>query len=77
MAHRLESLAAHYDQMAVALRESEAGEAFSQEDLQGATYQFLDATLTSCNILDMNRDTNELPSIMAELEEGAKYIETS
>jgi autophagy-related protein 17 len=35
MAHRLESLAAHYDQMAVALRESEAGEAFSEEDLQG------------------------------------------
>jgi hypothetical protein len=35
MAGHLESLAAHYDQMAGALRESEAGEAFSEEDLQG------------------------------------------
>lgn len=35
MASHLESLAAHYDQMAEALRESEAGEAFSEEDLQG------------------------------------------
>jgi autophagy-related protein 17 len=33
LASRLESLAAHYDQMAGALRESEAGEAFSKEDL--------------------------------------------
>jgi autophagy-related protein 17 len=35
MANHLESLASHYDQMAGALRESEAGEAFSEEDLQG------------------------------------------
>jgi autophagy-related protein 17 len=35
MARHLESLAAHYDQMAGALRDSEAGEAFSEEDLQG------------------------------------------
>ncbi|KAJ7931431.1 hypothetical protein B0H13DRAFT_1857841 [Mycena leptocephala] len=34
MARHLESLAAHYDQMAGALNESEAGEAFSEEDLQ-------------------------------------------
>ena len=35
MAHRLESLAGHYDQMAAALKDSEAGESFSEEDLQG------------------------------------------
>jgi autophagy-related protein 17 len=35
MANHLESLAAHYDQMAGALRESEAGEVFSEDDLQG------------------------------------------
>jgi autophagy-related protein 17 len=38
MARHLESLAAHYDQMAGALNESEAGEAFSEEDLQGVLY---------------------------------------
>lgn len=35
MARHLDSLTAHYDQMAVALRDSEAGETFSEEDLQG------------------------------------------
>jgi autophagy-related protein 17 len=35
MARQLESLAAHYDQMAGALHESEAGEEFSEEDLLG------------------------------------------
>ncbi|KAJ6494746.1 autophagy-related protein 17 [Mycena vitilis] len=57
MARHLESLAAHYDQMAGALHESEAGEAFSEEDLQA-----------------MNRDTEELPSIMNELEESLTSI---
>ncbi|KAF7968960.1 hypothetical protein HWV62_28749 [Athelia sp. TMB] len=60
MAGHLESLASHYEQMAGALRESEAGEAFSEDDLQ-----------------DMNRDTEELPSIMAELEESILSIESS
>lgn len=35
MAAHLESLASHYDQMASALRESEAGEEFSDEDIHG------------------------------------------
>jgi len=60
MAIHLESLTSHYGQMAGALRESEAGEIFSEEDLQ-----------------DMNRDTDELPSIMAELEENIFSIESS
>jgi len=37
MAHHLESLASHYDQMAEALREGEAGEVFSEEDLQSSS----------------------------------------
>ncbi|KAK1226570.1 Autophagy- protein 17 [Marasmius sp. AFHP31] len=57
MAKQLESLASHYDQMATALHESEAGEVFSDEDVQ-----------------DMNRDTEELPSIMAELEESLAVV---
>ena len=35
MARHLESLTAHYDQMAAALKDSEAGESFSEDDLQG------------------------------------------
>ena len=35
MARLLESLAVHYGQMAAALKDSEAGESFSEEDLQG------------------------------------------
>ncbi|KAJ7178587.1 autophagy-related protein 17 [Mycena crocata] len=60
MARQLESLAAHYDQMAGALHEGEAGEAFSDEDLQA-----------------MNRDTDELPSIMNELEECLASISST
>ncbi|KAG2017866.1 hypothetical protein CC2G_007333 [Coprinopsis cinerea AmutBmut pab1-1] len=57
MAEKLESLAVHYDQMAGALKDSEAGEVFGDEDLQ-----------------IMNRDTEELPVIMAELDESDKQI---
>lgn len=41
MARNLESLAGHYDQMADALRESEAGEPFEDEDLQGRYFVLL------------------------------------
>ncbi|EPQ54057.1 hypothetical protein GLOTRDRAFT_77963 [Gloeophyllum trabeum ATCC 11539] len=58
MAGHLESLAAHYDQMAAALHDHEAGEAFSDEDLQ-----------------EMNRDTEELPAIITELEDNVSSIE--
>ncbi|KAI0951131.1 hypothetical protein AcW1_008249 [Taiwanofungus camphoratus] len=58
MAGHLESLAAHFDQMASALRDNEAGEEFGEEDFQ-----------------EMNRDTDELPAIIAELEESITSIE--
>ena len=35
MANQLEGLAEHFEKMEVALRESEAGEAFSEGDIQG------------------------------------------
>lgn len=35
MAHHLESLTSHYDQMAGALKDHEAGEEFLEDDLQG------------------------------------------
>ncbi|KAJ2922864.1 hypothetical protein H1R20_g14249, partial [Candolleomyces eurysporus] len=58
MAEKLESLAGHYDGMAGALKDSEAGEVFADEDLE-----------------NMNRDTEELPVIMGELDESAGEIE--
>jgi hypothetical protein len=41
MAAHLESLASHYDQMATALRESEAGEEFNDEDIHGVCSFFV------------------------------------
>ena len=35
MAGHLESLASHYDQMAVALHDSEGGISYSEEEMQG------------------------------------------
>lgn len=76
MARHLESLALHYDQMAEALRTSEAGEQFSQEDLQG-TSSYAHIHLIIYTLLAMNRDTEELPIIITELEESCNSIENS
>jgi autophagy-related protein 17 len=40
MARHLSSLTSHYEQMADALKESEAGEIFGEEDLQGIEINF-------------------------------------
>ena len=37
MAEKLESLAGHYDGMAAALKDSEAGEVFGDEDLESTS----------------------------------------
>jgi len=76
MAGHLESLAAHYDQMAGALREIEAGEQFAQEDLQGIKLQAQFRAHVD-SFLAMNRDTQELPSIIMELDESCNSIESS
>ncbi|KAH9919879.1 autophagy protein Apg17-domain-containing protein [Amylocystis lapponica] len=60
MAGHLESLTAHFEQMAATLRDSEAGEEFDEEDIQ-----------------QMNRDTDELPAIIAELEDSVSSIAAS
>jgi len=57
MARHLEGLAEHYDKMTEALHESEAGEEFSEEDIQ-----------------DMNRDAEELPKIIQEIEEDIASV---
>lgn len=44
MASHLESLAAHYDQMAAALRDKESGADFTEEDLQGNCHSCLGST---------------------------------
>ncbi|KAI0783551.1 autophagy protein Apg17-domain-containing protein [Abortiporus biennis] len=60
MARHLESLAGHYGQMSDALRDSENGVIFAEDDIQ-----------------DMNRDTDELPAIIADLERNITSIEGS
>lgn len=85
MANLLESLAGHYDQMSTALHEQEAGEEFSEEDIQRACRAFCRCScraelgLISSAILDleMHRDTDELPAIVIELEESIAIIEAS
>lgn len=80
MARHLESLTAHYDQMAAALKDNEAGEVFSEEDLQGICVErtsWLFAPLTAHLSLAMNRDANELQFILIELEDSLKVIEDS
>lgn len=63
MAVRLEDLARHYDQMANALRESETSSG------PGA--------FSEEDIKEMNRDTEELPAIVGELEEGMAVIDSN
>lgn len=76
MASHLESLASHYEQISNALQESEAGEVFNDEDIYSQYLQSYARSLLKPNgRLAMNRDTNELPSIMAELDESADAIE--
>lgn len=55
MAHQLEGLTEHYDKMEDALRESEAGERFSEDDIQG-TYCHSPMTCTLCRLKRLSRD---------------------
>lgn len=78
MARHLESLASHYDQMADALHHSEAGISHSEEEMQGrrSTNSLCHcSSYTKTNIAAMHRDTDELPAIMAELEEDLHPIQ--
>lgn len=77
MASHLESLASHYDQMAGALHDSEAGIAYSEEEMQGRYNVALSPFRghTNANFAAMHRDTDELPAIMAELEEDVRSVQ--
>ena len=77
MAKHLESLASHYDQMADALHDSEAGICYSEEDMRGrCTNECVTVRgLMDTNLAAMHRDTDELPVIMAELEEDVHSIQ--
>jgi autophagy-related protein 17 len=80
MARHLESLVAHYAQMAAALKDSEAGETFSEEDLQGNVAMGPGGPCRPEWLmfrLAMNRDANELQFIIMELEDSLKVIEDS
>ena len=48
MAHQLESLTEHFEKMEVALRDSETGEIFSEDDIQG-THGHSSIACTSCS----------------------------
>ncbi|PFH53089.1 hypothetical protein AMATHDRAFT_55458 [Amanita thiersii Skay4041] len=61
MAVRLEDLTRHYDQMANALRETETG---PESDI-----------FSEDDIREINRDTEELPAIIGELEESLNVID--
>jgi hypothetical protein len=78
MAHQLESLTEHFEKMEVALRDSEAGEMFSEDDIQGTHRHGLIAC-TSCSSVcqEMMRDAEELPVILAELEDAWTVVERS
>ena len=78
MARHLESLASHYDQMANALHDSEAGIFHSEEEMQGRCTMDPSVIIrghTNTNFVAMHRDTDELPAIMAELEEHVHSIQ--
>lgn len=79
MASVLENLASHYDNMATALKESENGEAFTEEELfgesSGCVFFVVGVARLTKECLVMKRDTEELPAIMSEMERDMKAIE--
>ncbi|KAF8517689.1 autophagy-related protein 17 [Hysterangium stoloniferum] len=77
MANHLESLAAHYDQMATALKEKEGGEELGEEDMEGMSMHYWAILIMILKLLLIVfvRDTAELPAIIADLEESITSIE--
>lgn len=72
MAKHLESLAEHYDQMAGALLESETSQ-FGEEDIRGEPPRF-PVSIRPSRCAEMNRDTEELPAVLGELEDGVAVV---
>lgn len=59
MADQLESLAAHYDQMLVAMTDHDAGETFSEQDIQGECISTL--SIIVVYLLTTHRDEQRYP----------------
>lgn len=76
MANHLEGLASHYEQMRGALEDKEAGIEIAEEDLEGLCVQ-LRCLLFLILPIVMNRDTDELPSIISELEQDIGNVKSS
>ena len=75
MAGLLVNLASHYDQMAGALKDTESGEVFSEGEMWSKSFLLFNSLLRSCScIIAMNRDTEELPRIMADIEQHSHNI---
>ena len=75
MAEHLESLVHHYQNMSQMMHDFEAGEEFSDADMQGA-FGVYTPRCTIDPSTEMNQDTEALPVIIGHLEDGAKSIET-
>ena len=74
MAGLLVNLASHYDQMAGALKDTESGEVFSEGEMWSKSFCCLTFCCSSSYIIAMNRDTEELPRIMADMEQHSHNI---
>ena len=75
MAGLLVNLASHYDQMAGALKDTESGEVFSEGEMWSKIFLLSNSLLRSCSyITAMNRDTEELPRIMSDMERHSHNI---
>ena len=77
MANQLVGLAEHFEKMEVALKDSEAGERFGEDDIQGKRSRALYVCGDSGTFQEMMRDAEELPVILAELEDAWRVVERS
>jgi hypothetical protein len=77
MAHQLVGLAEHFGKMEVALKDSEAGVRFGEDDIQGTQSCIVRLCGDSGTFQEMMRDAEELPIILAELEDAWKVVERS
>ena len=77
MAGLLVNLASHYEQMAGALKDTESGEVFSEGEMWSKSFlsEKLFLPCSCSNIIAMNRDTEELPRVMADMEQHSHNIE--
>lgn len=74
MAVVLEILAKHYDNMAEILKDTENGEVLADDEWQGMFLKLKVEVNLIASPVAISRDTEELPVIMAELQESARIV---